>query len=236
MFLLPIEEDNATRNSAYAVWSLVALNVGVFLGMTVWGSNDWLQAYGFRPAEPSGQALITSMFLHAGLGHLLGNMFFLFTFGDNVEDMTGPVKFVLAYVLAGVCATAAHAVTTDHPNLSLVGASGAVSGVVGMYMVLFPRASFHTHVVLGWWRLGGFRSTAALATGVWFGQQVLLASLSSWVGVPILGVAFWAHVGGFCAGIVLGFLFGRLTFGTSRLTGRCSRRAARVNWAESEHL
>jgi membrane associated rhomboid family serine protease len=236
LFLLPIEEDNPTRNSAYAVWALIGLNVAAFLGMVVFGSADWLLAYGFRAIEPSGQALITSMFLHVGVLHLLGNMFFLLTFGDNVEDMTGPVKFVLAYVLAGLFATGAHALTTSHPHIPLVGASGAVSGVVGMYLVLFPRAPFHTHLVLGWWRLGGFRSTAALATGAWFGQQLLLAGMSSWSGVPILGIAFWAHVGGFSAGIVLGFVFGRLAFGSGRLTARCSRRAARVRWADTEQL
>jgi membrane associated rhomboid family serine protease len=162
-------------------------------------------------------------------------MFFLFTFGDNVEDMTGPVKFLLAYLLAGWFATAAHAFTTSHPHVPLVGASGAVSGVVGMYLILFPRAPFHTHVVLGWWRLGGFRSKAAVATGAWFGQQVLLASLSSWTGSAVLGTAFWAHAGGFCAGIVLGLLFGKLVFGVGHLTRRRSGLAARLRSADSDH-
>jgi len=234
LFLLPIEEDNPTRNSAYAVWALIGLNVAAFLGMVVFGSHNWLQAYGFRPAEPSIQTLIASMFLHDGVLHLLANLFFLFIFGDNVEDMTGPVKFVLAYVLAGVVATGAHAVTTSHPHVPLVGASGAVSGVVGMYLVLFPRAPFETHLVLGWWPLCGFRCTAAVATGIWFGQQLLLAGLASWSGALILGIAFWAHVGGFVAGIVLGFLFGRLSFGASRLT--TARRATREYWRDSEYL
>jgi membrane associated rhomboid family serine protease len=218
------------------VWALIAINAAAFLGMLALGSPEWLRTYGFRPDEPSAQTLITSMFLHAGVLHLLGNMFFLYTFGDNVEDMTGPVKFVLAYLLAGMFAIGVHAVTTTHRDIPLVGASGAVSGVIGMYLVLFPRAPFHTHVVFGWWRLGGFRSNAAVATLAWFGQQVLLASLSSWTGRAILGIAFWAHVGGFCAGIVLGFVFGKLAFGTGRLPNISSRRAAHVRSGETDHF
>lgn len=210
MFLLPIEEHNPRRNPSYAVWFLIAANVGAFMLAGISGFDQVLQDYGFRPAAPSIQTVVSSMFLHAGPWHLISNMFFLLMFGDNVEDMTGAVKFLLAYLLAGVAAGEMYAFTADRPEATLVGASGAVSGVVGMYLVLFPRVSFHTHVILLWFRLGGFRSSAAVATGSWFGQQLLLAGLSSWIGSPILGVAFWAHVGGFGAGIVLGFMFGRL--------------------------
>ena len=212
MFLLPIEEHHPTRNRAYTVWVLLAVNLAVFIAGELWASPDYLQTYGFVTTRPSATTVLTSMFLHANIFHLVGNMWFLYMFGDNVEDMMGSVKFPVAYLLAGLAAIYAHTVTTHHPEVPLVGASGAVSGVVGMYLLLYPRASFHTHVILGPWRVTGVRSTALVATGAWFGVQLLFASISSVVGVPVMGTAFWAHVGGFITGIALGFVFGRMAF------------------------
>jgi membrane associated rhomboid family serine protease len=230
LFLLPLEEDHLTWRPAYTVWALICLNVAAFVAMLVSGSDAWFQQYGYRPDRPSAQSRVTSMFVHGGFLHLLGNMFFLLKFGDNVENMTGGVRFVLAYFLAGAAAVEIHALMTNRPDLPLIGASGAVSGVIGMYLVLFPHVRFHTHIIFLRWRVGGFESSAAVATGAWFGQQLLLGALTSLAGVAI-GIAFWAHVGGFVAGVVLGLLSGKFTFASGRGAAHVK---PRTRWGDTD--
>lgn len=231
VFLLPLEQENPCRRPPYVVWILVAANIVVFAAAAALASDDILKQYGSTPSAPSIDTLFTSMFLHAGVLHLLGNMFFLYMFGDNVEDATGHVRFVIAYLLCGIGATALHSLMTHHPDIPLVGASGAVSGVMGMYLVLHPRAEFETHVVVLRWSVGRFKSSALVATSAWFAYQLLFALLSSWVGVAIFGIAFWGHVGGFVTGLLLAFVLGRviLTYAPDR-TMRITRR----RWTSDE--
>lgn len=209
MVILPIERDNPCRNRPYAVWALLSINVAVFVG-TLASDFGWLNTYGFRSANPSWATLLFSMFLHAGFGHIAGNMFFLWMFGDNVEDVLRPAKFLAAYILTGLAAAGVHALTTSRPDVPLVGASGAVSGVMGMYLVLYSYTRFDLHVIIWRWHVTTFTGSAVVALGVWLAEQAVLGLATSALGLVV--VAFWAHVGGFAAGVVAGVLFGRIGF------------------------
>jgi membrane associated rhomboid family serine protease len=225
MFILPIEQDNPCRNRPYTVWALVAINVAVFVS-TVATDFVWLSTYGFRATNPSWTTLVFSMFLHAGFGHIAGNMFFLWMFGDNVEDVLGPPKFLAAYFLTGLAAAAVHALTTGRPDVPLVGASGAVSGVMGMYLVLDSYTRFDLHVFIWRWHVTTFTGSALVALAVWLAEQTLLGLLTAALGIAV--VAFWAHVAGFAAGVVFGVLFGRTGFPT-RASERVDLRGRRFD-------
>jgi membrane associated rhomboid family serine protease len=146
---------------------------------------------------------ITSMFMHGGWLHLIGNMWFLAIFGDNVEDAMGSVRFVLFYLLCGLSAAAAQMVSDPSSVIPMVGASGAIGGVMGAYAVLYPRAPVHLLVFLGFY-ITRVIVPAIFMLGYWFLLQVL-SGMAAYSGSG--GVAFWAHVGGFVAGVVLVRLF-----------------------------
>ena len=209
MFIVPIEQDNASRRRPYAVWFLLLANVGAAIALASLPLGEVVSQYGFRTSDPTVLTALTSMFVHAGFWHLVGNMWFLWMFGDNVEELMGSLKFVPAYFLAGLAALGAHMLTTARPDVPLVGASGAISGVVGMYFVLQPDARFDLHLVLWRWVVKTFAASAFVATGVWFLEQLLFALISSATGLA-LTVAFWAHVGGFTAGVASGIVLGKL--------------------------
>ncbi len=155
-------------------------------------------------AEPNWPTAISSMFLHGGWFHLLGNMWFLWLFGDNVEDAMGRVRFVVFYLLCGLAAVAAQMASNPNSATPMVGASGAIGGVMGAYAILYPKVGVHILLVLGFY-VDRVVVPAWLMLGFWFLLQVMggLPALSSEGG----GVAFWAHVGGFVAGVVLIFPF-----------------------------
>jgi membrane associated rhomboid family serine protease len=138
------------------------------------------------------QTLFTSMFLHGGWLHLIGNLWFLWVFGNNVEDAMGHVRFFFFYVLCGVAAAVAQVVVDPSSPVPMVGASGAISGVMGAYAILYPRVRIHTLVAVPAWVMLGY----------WF----LLQLLSTGMG-EVGGVAFWAHIGGFLAGVLLVYPF-----------------------------
>jgi membrane associated rhomboid family serine protease len=148
--------------------------------------------------------VFTSMFMHGGWFHIVGNLWFLWIFGDNVEDAMGPVRFVVFYLLCGLAAATAQVLTNTASIVPMVGASGAIGGVMGAYALLYPRAHIHTFIFLGFY-MTTVAVPAVFMLGYWFLLQLL-------GGVPALagdggGVAFWAHVGGFLAGIALVFPF-----------------------------
>ena len=154
---------------------------------------------------PHVATVLTSMFMHSGWLHILGNMWFLWVFGNNIEDSMGHARFVVFYLLCGIAAAAAQTFANPGSVVPMVGASGAISGVMGAYVLLYPRVRVHTLIVLGF-----FITTVALPAyvmlGYWFLVQLVLGAagaLSHGEG----GVAFWAHVGGFVAGMALIRLF-----------------------------
>lgn len=205
--MFPVRDVNPTTRPPVVTWSLIGIDVAVFA--FAWaegpaGVERFVRVLGLVPAEllalssPSALlAPLTSIFMHASWAHLLGNVWFLHIFGDNVEDHLGHARFVAFYLLAGLCAVAAHVVMAPFGTLPLVGASGAIAGVLGAYMVRYPRAP-----ILAWFVIGFVELPAFAFLFVWFGYQLLM-TFGSLGSIEQGGVAFTAHVGGFLAGIGL---------------------------------
>ncbi len=189
--------------------SLSTIDVGRFFqdwGVVPVQLVDWLESPSVVE-EPS--TVVTSMFIHGGWLHLIGNMLFLWVFGDNVEDAMGHGRYLVFYLLAGLAATTLQVFIDQESLIPMVGASGAIAGVLGAYLVLYPRAT--VSVVIPWlWFFGAFPVPAAFLIVFWFLLQLLsgFASLGAASGVTE-GIAFWAHVGGFVAGVVLVWVFRR---------------------------
>jgi membrane associated rhomboid family serine protease len=154
-------------------------------------------------AIPAGLTLLTSMFLHGGWMHLLGNMLYLWIFGNNIEDAMGHAKFVVFYLLCGILAALSHAITDPSSQIPMVGASGAISAVLGAYLLLFP----HARVLVFLPGIGMIQVAAGIVLGMWFVTQLVSGGMS--VGATGGGVAFFAHIGGFVAGMALIGLFKR---------------------------
>jgi membrane associated rhomboid family serine protease len=229
--LIPLRDENPSIGTSVATFVIIGLNFATWIFVQGLGVEPALARsvceLGAIPGEllgtvPPGTAveaapglacvldrsgwytLLTAMFLHGGWFHIVGNMWFLSVFGDNVEDAMGPVRFTLFYVLCGIAAALAHIASSPASPLPMVGASGAIGGVMGAYAWLYPRIPVHMLVTLGFY-FTRIVVPAYLMLGYWFLLQVL-------GGIPGLqgaggGVAFWAHVGGFVAGIVLLPLF-----------------------------
>ncbi len=150
--------------------------------------------------QPGWHTMVTSMFLHGGWMHILGNMWFLWVFGNNVEDSMGHTRFACFYLLCGIAASAAQIVSNPDSGVPMVGASGAIGGVMGAYIVLYPRVRVHLLLVLGFY-VTTVAVPAMFMLGYWFVIQLVGGAAS--LGAAGGGVAFWAHVGGFAAGVLL---------------------------------
>ena len=209
---LPLRDENPTASTPYLTYALIVANTAVFLVEVVLGDEALgsriFPTWGAVPAElladPVGRApsLVTSMFLHGGWLHLIGNMWFLYIFGDNVEDRLGKPLFLLFYLASGLGATALQVAVAPGSTIPMVGASGAIAGVLGAYALVYPRARVVTLLWLFIFvRL--IRIPAVAFLGIWFGMQFLsgLGSLGATGG----GTAWWAHVGGFAVGGAVGY-------------------------------
>lgn len=216
--MIPIGDvDNERRSFPVVTVALIALNVVVFLLQQSQGGAGFerlVKAYGTVPYEithgtdiaPAGPApiyltLLTSMFMHANWMHLGGNMLFLWIFGDNLEDRMGTLKYVIFYLVCGLAASAAQILMGPNSQVPGIGASGAIAGVMGGYLLLFPQGRIR---MLG--RYGVYELPAWMMLGFWILTQVL-SGAASWGGREMGGVAYAAHVGGFIAGLVLVKLF-----------------------------
>jgi membrane associated rhomboid family serine protease len=230
--MFPYKDDNPTLLTPIVTLGLIGANVLVWVVVQGLGAEPRLSAsvcelgliagevLGRLPAGtpvPTGGMIgcetgsptawltpLTSMFLHGGWLHLIGNMWFLWVFGNNVEDSMGRARFLVFYLLTGLVAAAAQAATNPASAIPMVGASGAISGVMGAYIVLYPRVRVHMIVFLGFF-ITRIAVPAFFMLGYWFLLQVL-------GGLPALaresgGIAFWAHSGGFAAGMLLVLLF-----------------------------
>ncbi|HYO29147.1 MAG TPA: rhomboid family intramembrane serine protease [Thermomicrobiales bacterium] len=210
--LVPIGDENAGRRlTPFVNYALIAVNVAVFLLQLLVGglSAAFFVAWGVQPVEvvafQEWQTVFTSMFLHGGLWHLIGNMLFLHVFGDNIEDAMGHARYLIFYLLCGAAAAFAQIATDPFSAVPIVGASGAVSGVLGAYIVLFPQGRIRSLLFLG--IFGTVVMVPAwVQLGLWFAIQLVLGVLA--LGAKTGGgVAFFAHVGGFVAGLLLVWLF-----------------------------
>lgn len=215
----PVRDDNPTRTTPFVNLVLIALNVAVFFWTWSSGSEATLvrelppvlEIYGLVPrrflADIPGQfpSVLTSMFMHGGWYHLLSNMWFLHLFGDNVEDTLGHVRYVAFYLICGIAAAAAQIAIDPTSMIPMVGASGAIGGVVGGYLMLYPRAPILAvnMVPLLWLFFGLVVVVPAWVIGGLFLSQNLLLAFQNAAGFGSNGIAFSAHLGGFVAGFIL---------------------------------
>ena len=206
--MFPIRDHNPSGGRPYVVYALIAINVAIFLLQLPYSGNDRALAgfwgnFALYPAAVTQYGdytgIFTSMFLHAGWMHIGGNMLFLWIFGDNLEDQMGHVGFLIFYLACGILAALAHIYSAPGSTVPTVGASGAIAGVMGGYLLLFPRARVDVVVIIVIiFRV--FTLPAWVMLGIWFALQVFGGFSTPAEGG---GVAFWAHAGGFVAGIVL---------------------------------
>jgi len=228
--MFPLRDENPTLHRSVATFLIVAVNVGVWIFVQKLGTYPALLQsvwkLGIIPGEllgrvepgtivpaghrftvildglPNWHSLITSMFTHGGWLHLISNMWFLIVFGDNVEDALGPFRFIVFYILCGLAAAAAQIFSNPNSVVPMVGASGAIGGIMGAYLVLFPLVPVHMLVFLGFFATRVV-VPAFLMLLYWFILQLAMGMFDTGVG----GVAFWAHVGGFLAGVFLVRIF-----------------------------
>ena len=204
--MFPLKDENPRSRFPILTILLIAVNSAIFIFTLLNGTfEETINSYGMRPVEVLAgkrlETLLASMFLHGGILHIFGNMLYLYIFGDNVEDVLGHGKFLLFYLGTGLIASLVHAMTDPSSSVPTIGASGAISGVLGAYIVLYPRARVLTAVgIYFFWRI--VRIPAVFLLGFWFLLQVLSASIT-WMTGLTEGVAYWAHIGGFIAGAIL---------------------------------
>jgi len=223
--VIPISDDNPVRARPFVNWVLILLCIATFfwqLSLPEEAFEDAIESFAFMPSQffqsafaenamnlrfglPSDAeagvllSLITSMFLHGGFLHLGGNMLYLWIFGNNVEDAMGHGRYLIFYLLCGIAAALTEGAMTPHSVIPMLGASGAISGVLGAYVLIYPRARVTVIIPLGI-LLYPMRISALYVTGFWFLIQLAAAAFSD-PGSP--GVAWWAHLGGFGAGLLM---------------------------------
>lgn len=220
--IFPIRDENPQINVPYITYLFIALNVIAWIGLQGMGAEPALSQsvcqFGLIPADltsqefvntrpvcvmdgnPDWYSLVSSVFMHGSWMHLIGNMWFLWIFGNNVEDSMGSTRFAIFYLLTGMAAAATQIVADTGSVIPMVGASGAIGGVMGAYIVLYPKVHVHMFFVFRTFAIPAF-----LMLGYWIITQ-LMGGFSSMDAVGG-GVAFWAHVGGFLAGMALIFIF-----------------------------
>lgn len=212
--MIPHTDDDPARQFSFVTWALIALCIAVYVWEERLGLDmpDAFNAYGFVPKSlmspqflpgedhlPSFVTMITSMFLHGGIWHLFGNMLYLLIFGQAIEQAMGHARYLLFYLISGLAAAMTMAFMDPASGIPMIGASGAISGLLGAYMLLHPKAQVRVLIPIGiiFYPL---RIAAVWATGLWFAMQLLSAATAT---PDSPGVAWWAHIGGFVAGMVL---------------------------------
>jgi len=220
--MFPIRDDQPRYSTPFVNGFLIAFNLLIYLFQSMLDPQSYelfARQFGVVPSHVTALLagspkysfvavilpLFTSMFLHAGWMHVLGNMWFLYIFGDNIEDYLGHFTYLVFYVLCGLFAMATQVAMYPHSNLPTVGASGAIAGVLGAYFISYPRAR-----VLTWFFVFVFYVPAWIMLGYWFVLQFMAGAVTLSVartGKDVGGVAVWAHVGGFVAGLIMIKLF-----------------------------
>jgi len=252
--MIPFRDENPTLRPPVVTYAIIGMNIAVWVLVQGLGTADALAHslcnYALIPGHLLGladageqipvgggwvcqlddsggfSALLSSMFMHGGWFHIIGNMLFLWVFGDNVEDIMGPFRFAVFYLLCGLAAAFAQIATHPASTVPMVGASGAIGGVMGAYAIMFPRARVHLLIILVFY-VTTVSVPAIFMLGYWFLLQ-LMSGVGA-LGNTGAGVAFWAHIGGFAAGIALVFPFRRRELVAAH-KGMTARRAARHRW------
>ncbi|NIV92438.1 rhomboid family intramembrane serine protease [candidate division KSB1 bacterium] len=206
--MIPLKDDNPSSVTPFVTIAFIAINVLVFYFEVTIGFEKVISKYALFPSDivqgKNLETLITSMFLHGGFLHLGGNMLYLWIFGDNVESYLGHFRFIYFYLICGLCAVAFHIFLGGVSQVPMVGASGAISGILGAYLMKYPKANVLVIIPIFYF-ITIRRIPALIVLGLWFVMQ--LFSGFATIGYKGGGVAFWAHVGGFVAGLLLIHLF-----------------------------
>ena len=209
--LFPYKDDNPKILVPYVTYAIISINVLIFVFQLNMGmvssaaEREFIYRFGFIPANFSIITVFTSMFLHGGISHIMGNMWFLWVCGDNVEGVLGHVKFAVFYIICGLAATMSQLFVDPSSTIPMVGASGAIAGVLGMYMIRFPHARVHVFAFIIIF-FTTFRIPAMFVLGFWFFNQ-LTNGLGSLGFDTTGGVAWFAHIGGFISGVMLNQAF-----------------------------
>lgn len=208
--MMPVGDDNTNRKSTPIItYALILLNIIVFF-LEMQGGESFITKWAFVPdrflANPGGEwaTLFTAMFMHAGLLHLGGNMLYLWIFGDNVEDRMGKIPYLIFYLVCGLAATFSQVLFDPRSNLPNVGASGAIAGVLGAYLMMFPQTK--VNVLLG---RQITPMPALIVIGLWFVLQFMSGVSSLYSTGQEGGVAYMAHIGGFLSGLAIAFIYTR---------------------------
>jgi len=199
----PYKDDNPRVLFPFITYILITINILVFLTFTyisfLTPNINWFYTFGFIPNSFNVLTILSSMFIHSGIGHILSNMWFLYIFGDNIESILGHTKFLVFYILCGFGAAFAQYIIDPNSSIPMVGASGAIAGVLGAYMISFPKAKVHVFAFIIIF-ITTLIIPAQIVLGLWFFIQ-LSSGLNS-LGIDTNGgVAWFAHVGGFIAGV-----------------------------------
>ena len=210
--MIPYKDDNPTRTFPFVTIGIIVLNIFVFLWQVVSASGMEQVAYSYgaiphyilsfekvQPIHPA-ITIFSAMFMHGGLFHLGGNMLYLWIFGNNIEDRLGHLRFIVFYLFCGIVSAYAHAITDPDSLMPMIGASGAVSGILGAYLLLFPRATVYTLVFLGFF-VTTVKIPALIVIGFWAIVQLINGLISTGVARGG-GVAWFAHIGGFLVGLL----------------------------------
>ena len=214
--LFPYKDDNPRILVPYVTYCIIGINALIFVLQFNLGISDpsaekaFIYRFGFIPADFSLITIFTSMFLHGGISHIMGNMWFLWVFGDNVEGVLGHLKYAIFYLMCGLAATISQLLINPNSTIPMVGASGAIAGVLGMYMIRFPHARVHVFAFIIIF-FTTFRVQAMFVLGFWFFNQ-LTNGFGSLGFDTTGGVAWFAHIGGFIAGVMLNQAFKHIRF------------------------
>ncbi len=210
--MIPYKDDNPTRTFSFVTIGLIIFNILVFLGQIASpsGMEKISLSYGaipqyiltFENVQPLHPVLtiFSAMFMHGGILHLAGNMLYLWIFGNNIEDKLGHVRFLVFYIFCGIVSAYAHAITEPNSLIPMIGASGAISGILGAYLLLFPRAGVYTIIFLGFF-IRIVKIPAFIVIGFWAIIQFANGLLSTGL-IKEGGVAWFAHIGGFLTGLL----------------------------------
>jgi membrane associated rhomboid family serine protease len=199
--MFPIKDNTEKSRFPFLTFALILANIHLFVSYEMLNPDAYLK-FAFVPAHPGIVNFVSSMFLHSTVLHLASNMWFLWIFGSTVEDRAGRIRFILLYLLSGVAAIIFHSIFTQYPEIPVMGASGAISGVIGAYVLLAPNSEIITqNAGFGWGSLPAY-----IFVSIWFLLQLGYGILSF---ILPYGVSFWAHIGGFICGLGLQLLMGR---------------------------
>ena len=215
--MIPLKDENPTRTFPFVTITIIVLNVLVFLVELFYASDmkTLVYRYGAIPRNllsmsdnrqvPAVLTIFTSMFMHGGLLHISGNMLYLWIFGNNIEDRLGHFRFLLFYMLSGIVAVYANAIVSPSSQVPMIGASGAISGILGAYLLLYPHARVHTLIFFGFF-IQIVRVPALIVIGLWGVIQIISGIMSKGQEAQG-GVAWFAHIGGFLFGLLTIYLW-----------------------------